>query len=431
MHTILILNPGHFHAALVLREPHPRLAGDVYVYAEEGPDLDRFMDLVTAFNRRPENPTDWRIHNYRGDDYLKKLIEERKGDVVVLAGKNDAKMEDIEQLSRAGFFVLADKPWLIDSNGLGLLREAAAPERPLALDIMTERFEITTILQKEFMAAPEVFGEIRIDADGSPSVFKESVHHLYKIVNAQPLVRPPWYFDLAVQGEGITDVTAHLTDMTHWMLFPGAALDYGRDIELVQARRWPTPIPLETYAKITQQPAFPETVAQDVDGSLLQYFSNGEIVYRIKGVPVHVRVVWNLEIPEGGGDMHRSLIKGTRADLEVRQLPECGFKVELLIVPHGHLPAVEAAVQRCLETWRSVYPGLAVRREDEKLLIDIPDALRTSHEEHFCQVRDTYLDHLDRGEDLPAERAGLVAKYTLLAEARKLALAAPYESLGA
>jgi predicted dehydrogenase len=428
---MMILNPGHFHAALVLREPHPRLARDVYVYSEEGPDLDRFMALVSAFNARPENPTDWCIHVYRGGDCLPKLIEERKGDIVVMAGKNDAKMDAIERLSREGFFVLADKPWLIDADGLDQLRAAVAPQRPLALDIMTERFEITTILQKAFMAAPEVFGEIRIDADGSPSVFKESVHHLYKIVNDQPLVRPPWYFDLAVQGEGLTDVTTHLTDMTHWMLFPGAAIDFDRDIELVQARRWPTRIPLETYAKITQQPAFPETVAQGVDGDVLPYFSNGEIIYRIRDVPVHVRVVWNLEIPEGGGDTHRSLIKGTRADLAVRQLPARGFKVELLIVPHDNLPAIEAAVRRCLEKWHPAYPGLAVRREAEKLLIDIPDDLRTSHEAHFCQVRDTYLDYLGRREDLPAERAGLVAKYTLLAEARKLALASPNEPLGA
>lgn len=431
MHTILIFNPGHFHAALVLREAHPRLARDVYVYSEEGPDLDRFMELVAAFNARPANPTGWRIQVYKGNDYLQKLIGERKGDVVVIAGKNDAKMNAIERLGREGFFVLADKPWLISADGLGLLREAVLPQRPLALDIMTERFEITTILQKKFMAAPDVFGAIRIDADGSPSVFKESVHHLYKIVNNRPLVRPSWYFDLAVQGDGITDVTAHLTDMTHWMLFPGAAIDYDRDIELLQARRWPTRIPLATYTKITQQPAFPAEVEGDVDGDRLLYFSNGEMVYRIRNVPIHIRVVWNLEIPEGGGDRHQSVIKGTRSDIQVRQLPAHGFKVELLIVPHGNLPEIETAVRRCLEKWSPAYPGIAVRREDEKLLIDIPDDLRTSHEEHFCQVRDTYLDYLDRGAVLPAERAGLVAKYTLLAEARKMALAAPFEPLGA
>jgi len=431
VHTILILNPGHFHAALVLREPHPDLAQDVFVYSEDGPDLERFMDLVASFNERPENPTEWRIHVYTGSDYRQKLVKEKKGDIIVIAGKNDAKMKAIEELSRAGFYVLADKPWLIDENELPLLHAALKAERPLALDIMTERFEISTILQKKFMAAKEVFGEMRIDADGSPSVFKESIHHLYKIVNDRPLVRPPWYFDLAVQGDGITDVTTHLVDMTHWMLFPGVAVDFNKDIDLLHARRWPTRIPLNTYAKITQQPEFSTMVEKYVDGDNLQYFSNGEIVYRIKDVPIHIRVVWNLEIPEGGGDTHQSIIKGTRSDLLVRQLPAHGFKVELLIAPRGDLRGVEKAVQRCLAKWSARYPGLSMRREEEKLLIDIPDDLRTSHEEHFCQVRDMYLDYLARGA-YPAEtRPGIVAKYTLLAEARKMAMSSPFEPLGA
>lgn len=426
MYTLLILNPGHFHAALVLREPHPNLAQDVFVYSEDGPDLERFVDLVASFNERPINPTDWRLHVYTLNDFRQKLIEEKKGQIVVLAGKNDAKMEDIEQLGRAGFFVLADKPWLINEDRLPLLRAAVQAQRPLALDIMTERFEISTILQKEFMAAKEVFGEIRIDADGSPSIFKESIHHLYKVVNNRPLVRPPWYFDIAVQGDGITDVTTHLVDMTHWMLFPGVGIDFEQDIDLVHARRWPTPIPLKTYAKITQQPEFPAVVENYVDGNILPYFSNGEIIYRIKNVPIHIRVIWNLEIPEGGGDTHKSIIKGTRSDLLVRQLPAHDFKVELLIAPHEDPRDVATAVQTCLAKWSPKYPGLSMRWEEEKLLIDIPDDLRTSHEAHFCQVRDMYLDYLARREYPRETRAAIVAKYTLLAEARKMALASPF-----
>ncbi len=42
MHTLIIINPGHFHAGLVLKESHPRLSDTVYVYADPGPDLDRF-----------------------------------------------------------------------------------------------------------------------------------------------------------------------------------------------------------------------------------------------------------------------------------------------------------------------------------------------------------------------------------------------------
>ena len=429
MHTILILNPGHFHAALVLRESHPVLSQDIYVYSEPGPDLDRFLDMVDAFINRKNNPADWRIHVYTGPDYLEKLIEEKKGDIVVMAGKNHTKIEHIERLNRAGFSVLADKPWVVTAETLPLLQAAMEDERPLNIDIMTERFEITTLLQKDLLAEEEVFGMARVDEDGSPTVFKESIHHLYKIVNDQTLVRPPWHFDINVQGEGIVDVTTHLVDMTHWMLFPGVAIDFEQDIELQHARRWPTLVPLDKFSKITQLDHFPDSIQNDVKDDGLHYFCNGELIYRVKEIPVHIRVIWNLEIPEGGGDMHASIIKGTRSDLMIRQLQQCGFKVELLIVPRKNSAQVQAAVQRCLERWSHKYPGLSLNREEDKILIDIPDELRTTHEEHFCQVRDMYLDTLAQGAYSPESRACLVSKYTLLAEARKRALASPFDPL--
>lgn len=429
MHTILILNPGHFHAALVLRESHPALSQDIYVYSEQGPDLDRFLDMVDAFINRKNDPVHWRIHVYTGPDYLEKLIEEKKGDIVVIAGKNHSKMEHIEKLKRAGFSVLADKPWVVSADALPLLQAATEAERPLSIDIMTERFEITTILQKNLLAEEEVFGAPRVDKDGSPTVFKESIHHLYKIVNDQPLVRPPWHFDINVQGEGIVDVTTHLVDMTHWMLFPGVAIDFQKDIELLHARRWPTTVPQDKFSKITQLDHFPESIQNDVKTDGLHYFCNGELVYRVKGIPVHIRVIWNLEIPEGGGDMHASIIKGTRSDLIIRQLPEYGFKVELLIIPRKNPVRVQTAVQRCLERWSHQYPGLSLSQEEDKILIHIPDELRTTHEEHFCQVRDMYLDYLAQGACPPETGACLASKYTLLAEARKRALASPFDPL--
>ena len=427
MYTLLILNPGHFHAALVLREPHPDLNRDIYVYSEKGPDLDRFMDMAASFNDRPDNPTDWQIHLYTGSDYLEKLISENMGDIVVIAGKNNTKMAAIERLNRSGFAVLADKPWVVSDKSLPALGAAMQPERPFTLDIMTERFEITTQLQKEFLAEESVIGHIRIDENGSPSVFKESVHHLYKIVNQKPLVRPPWYFDTAVQGEGIVDVSTHLVDMTHWMLLPEQAISYAKDIQLLGARRWSTLIPKDRFSKITGLDRFPDSVQDHVAGNQLEYFCNGELFYRIRNIPVKIRVIWNLEVPEGGGDTHYSLIKGTRSDLQIRQLPQRGFKVELLIRPRKDSTEVAEAVQQCLEKWSQKYPGLSLTQEDNNMLVNIPDELRTTHEEHFCEVRDMYLACLKQ-KRFPAEAAEcIVSKYTLLAEARKMALASPFE----
>jgi predicted dehydrogenase len=429
MHTLLFLNPGHFHAALVLRERHPRLSDDIYVYSRPGPEVDRFLEIVESFNNREIDPTRWRINVYRGDDSRDKLLEQKMGDIAVLAGRNDTKMEDIDTLSRAGLAILADKPWVTTEASLPFLRAAMGPNRLLAADIMTERYEIATLLQKEFLAEKKVFGRSRIGLDGSPAVFKECVHHLYKIVNNAPLVRPEWYFDVNIQGEGIVDTTIHLVDMTQWMLFPGTPIDYDNDIELIEARRWSTRVPLDVFTKITGSGEFPQSIQKYVKNHTLDYFCNGELIYRIKGVPVHLREIWYLEEPPGGQDSHRSLVKGTRSDLMIRQLPENNFKTELLIVPHDNPDQVAESVRACLSDWSDRYPGLSIKPEKNALLIEIPDDLRTTHEQHFYRVRDAFIDHLDKGTEPPEHRACTVAKYTLLAEARKKALASPFEML--
>ena len=429
MHTLLILNPGHFHAALVLREHHSSLSDDIYVYSPPGPELDHFLEIVKSFNNRGANPTCWRIHVYRGEDSLEELLKQKKGDIAVLAGRNNTKMEYIDILNRAGLAILADKPWITAEAALPFLRDTMSPGRPLAADIMTERHEIATLLQKEFLAAEAVFGRVRIETDGSPSVFKECVHHLYKIVNNAPLVRPEWYFDINIQGEGIVDTTIHLVDMTHWMLFPGCPIEYVNDIELIKARRWSTGVPLDKFTKITGSREFPQSIREYVNNDILDYFCNGELIYRIKGVPVHLRELWYLEEPPGGKDTHRSFVKGTRSDLMIRQLPEHNFKTELLIVPHDNFDQVAKSVQGCLSNWSDRYPGLSAVPEKNALLIEIPDELRTTHEQHFYRVRDAFIDHLVNATEPPEHRACTVAKYTLLAEARKKALASPFEML--
>lgn len=130
MHTLLILNPGHFHAALVLRERHPSLSDDIHVYSEPGSDLARFLEIAESFNKRKANPTCWRINIHQGKDCLEKLIVEKRGDIAVLAGRNDTKMENIDTLSRAGLAILADKPWVTTDAALPFLRTTMAPDRP-------------------------------------------------------------------------------------------------------------------------------------------------------------------------------------------------------------------------------------------------------------------------------------------------------------
>ena len=226
------------------------------------------------------------------------------------------------------------------------------------------------------------------------------------------------------------DVSTHVVDMTHWMLFPGQAVDYGQDIELLRARRWPTRVPLERYKLITGDEAFPKAIRADVEGDVLHYFCNGEFVYKVQGVPVHIRVIWNLEPPPGGGDTHESVVQGARSALRIRQAPERNFVSELLIVPREDRGKIRAAVRDCLAAWSGRYPGLSLADEGEALRIDIPGPLRTTHEQHHSKVRDEFLGYLDHGGMPPETGPNILSRYTLLNEARELALASPFEPLG-
>src|SRR2546427_2122855 len=56
MHTLLFLDPGHFHAALTLRVPQARASDVIFVYAPECAELHDFLALVERFNRRSRTP---------------------------------------------------------------------------------------------------------------------------------------------------------------------------------------------------------------------------------------------------------------------------------------------------------------------------------------------------------------------------------------
>ena len=209
MHTLMFLTPGHFHAALTLRERHPLVDDEIIVYAADGAEVREFMELLERFNARPERPTDWRPVLRTGGDPLERLLAERPGDLVVLAGQNHRKLGWIRRLHDGGLPLLADKPWMAGPATLADLREALAGP-PLAMEMMTGRHEITTALERKLVATPEVFGEFARD-EGAAITF-ESVHHLEKYVNGAPLRRPPWYFDVETQGDGLQDIPTHLVD---------------------------------------------------------------------------------------------------------------------------------------------------------------------------------------------------------------------------
>src|SRR5215510_1543585 len=214
---LMTLDPGHFHAALVQKEALPGVSQQVHVYAPLGFDLIEHLKRIAGYNTRKENPTRWELEVHTSDDFLARMLREKPGAVVVIAGRNQGKIDRIKTCVENGLNALVDKPWIIDARDFAKLEatlNAADAKKLIAYDIMTERSEITTILQRELINDAGVLGTIQKGSENDPAVYMESVHHLLKVVSGTPNIRPTWFFDVKQQGEGVSDVGAHLVDLT-------------------------------------------------------------------------------------------------------------------------------------------------------------------------------------------------------------------------
>jgi len=421
---LITLDPGHFHAALVQKTMIEGVDPVVHVYAPPGPDLDRHLSMIEGFNTRAESPTKWQQEVHANPDYLAEMLRDRPGNVVIISGNNAKKSRYILECIKAGLHVLADKPMAITPADFKLIEEAyqvAAGKKLALLDIMTERYEITTMLQKEFSRFPDVFGELDRGTPGNPAVTKESVHHFSKLVNGVPLQRPPWFFDPAQQGEAIVDVTTHLADLVQWECFPDQVIA-SAEVKILSARSWKTPVTLEQFKKTTKLDAWPDYLKPLVDADgVLQTPANGEFTYTLRGVHAKVSVKWAFEAPAGAGDTHDSLMRGSKASLHIRQGAEQGYKPVLYIEPSNQPDgAWLAAMANATETLAKRWPGVAVKSLAGRWEVVIPAEYKTGHEAHFGQVIERYLRYL-QGEPVPAwEVSNTLTKYNTLMEAWKL-----------
>ena len=415
---LMTLDPAHFHASLVQKFMYPRVSPTVRVYSPGGDELQEHLKRIEGFNVRAENPTRWQESVYTGPDFLEKMVQERAGNVVVISGNNAKKPRYIFDAVSAGFNVLADKPMAITPADFELLQQSftrAAEKNVLLYDIMTERSEITTILQRELSCRPALFGELEPGTPDDPSVTKEGVHHFCKEVAGKPLKRPAWFFDSHQQGEGTVDVATHLVDLVQWECFPEQALNFRRDIDVLKARRWTTDLTPVQFKKITDQNTWPAYLQQAIgpDGNL-RVFSNGEVIYRLRGVHVKVSVVWNFEPPAGGGDAHYSLMRGTRAALIIRQGVEQNFKPSLYVEKRTPQTDADFAAQlsATLAEIGQAWPGVAAKQVGAgRWEVVIPAKYHVGHEAHFAQVTERFLNYLTAGQ-LPAwEVPNMLAKY--------------------
>jgi predicted dehydrogenase len=403
---LITLDPGHFHAALIQKSMYAGVSKRVAVYAPLGPDLVEHLNRIARFNSRSENPTSWELDVHTAAGFLERMCAERPGNIVVLSGRNRAKIGRIRASLDAGLHVLADKPWIIRPQDLPALEDAltaAARQKLVAFDIMTERYEITSILQRELVNDAEIFGSILPGSQQEPAVYMESVHHILKLVAGVPNLRPVWFFDIEEQGEALADVGTHLVDLVQWTLFPDRAIDYRGDIRMLSAARWPTTMTAAEFRQVTGVP-----------GEGLDYYCNTSVVYALRGVHTKLDVLWRWEAPEGAGDTHLAVYRGSKSRVEVRQGKEENYRPELVVVPNA-VPGdsgVIHALRSKVGALAKQYPGVGMEDQGAQLRVTIPDLYRVGHEAHFAQVTNQFFRYVKQPETLPAwEKPNMLAKY--------------------
>jgi hypothetical protein len=126
---------------------------------------------------------------------------------------------------------------------------------------------------------------------------------------------------------------------------------------------------------VTHLDAYPAYLRKDVqaDGKLHTY-ANGEINYTLKGVHAKVSVLWDFEAPAGGGDTHYSVMRGTRANLVIRQGAAEAYQPVLTIEPvvEGDDAAFVRVLEQSLPRVQEKYPGVDVKRHGGGWEVTVP-----------------------------------------------------------
>jgi hypothetical protein len=297
------------------------------------------------------------------------------------------------------------------------------------MDLITGAYSLRAQVMAQVIHTPELFGTFVTHESPAPAIELASVHHLSKRVHGRPLQRPGWYYDTAVQGDGVVDVQAHMVAQVQAWVLGEAGGEVERDLVLDSACCWTTPVPVDLLRESTGLATYPAALQPAVRDGVLQYACNSEIRYRLRGIRVCQRAEWRQREPEGTGDLHWQTLRGSRCEVRLRQDEATGYHTTLSLHPTTGV-VLEPILDRVLAQWQERFPGLTWTPAAGGVHFRLPVALDHGHESHFALALQAFLDHLDRGVWPEALRARLRLRYTLLARARDLALRENAAALG-
>jgi hypothetical protein len=106
-------------------------------------------------------------------------------------------------------------------------------------------------------------------------------------------------------------------------------------------------------------------------------------------------------------------LRGTKADLIIKQGKEQQYKPVLYIKPEGkeNQNNWQQAVERGLESIHKNYPGVNLKRSKEGWEVVIPGEFNIAPEQQFSLVVKKYLQYLRQGNMPTWEISSMLAKY--------------------
>ncbi len=414
---LIILDPGHGHATFMQGFMNPEIHPEVHVYAPAGQDVQQYINSIERSNSRKFNPTHWKLVVYTGTDYLKKMLTDKKGNAVLISGNNSKKSLYIESSAEAGFHIIADKPMAItDFKSLEKAFNIAERKSVVLFDPMDLRYDISNILQKELAMMPVLFGSLLKGTLKDPALVQANLHHYLKGPAGQTGIRPAWFFDVGQQGHGIVDVSTHLVDLNQWLGFPGTTLNYKTDIKVISSREWPTKLSPSEFRLVTRVDEYPAYLKKHLQDSTLSVYSNGDINYTLKGIHSKVTVLWNYKEPPGSSDTHYSLMRGTKANLEIRQGATEQYRATLFVRPqNGTDPAkFEDLIKVAQQQLQQKYPGTEFVKRGNQWEVKPGQFLRTNSAE-------VAVKYIKEGKMPEWEAPNMIAKYFTTIEALRKA----------
>jgi hypothetical protein len=138
-----------------------------------------------------------------------------------------------------------------------------------------------------------------------------------------------------------------------------------------------------------------------------------------------VVVKWNYQAPEGAADTHYSIIRGSKANIVIRQGAEQDYKPVLYVEPVSGLEkaGMEEVMPEAIEKIEKTYPGVGLSEAAAGWKITIPEEYHIGHEAHFSQVMERYLGYLSDGALPEWEEANMKVKYFTTTQALEKARA--------